>query len=171
VLGAVWFEHLHLLLATTLTWSFAGSVLPASTYPRRQIPSPILSNDGLLVFFEVRKWARTISTEIANNSDPFSRSFPFHVLAFEVRFDALRFGECHGLVPWIVAKEGAPHTIRVRGLSRGASRLSFALAFPSDERKNPRGKPVAFVSAGSRLCSEKRNDPRGEPVVFRKASI
>jgi hypothetical protein len=73
-------------------------------------------------------------------------------MTFEVRCDTLRFGECHGLAPWIVtivAKERAPHTIYATGLSRGASRLSLALAFPSDERKNPRGKPVAFVSGGS----------------------
>jgi len=91
-------------------------------------------------------------------------------MAFEVRLDTLRFGECHGLAPWIVAivaKERAPHTLHATGLPRGTLRLSLALTFPSDERKNPRGKPVAFVSGGSRVCSEKRNDPRGEPVAFR----
>jgi hypothetical protein len=96
-------------------------------------------------------------------------------MAFEVRcFDTLRFGECHGLVPWIVAivaTERAPHPIQATGLSRGASRLSLALAFSSDERKNPRGKPVAFVPGGSRVCSEKRNDPRDEPVAFLNASM
>jgi hypothetical protein len=95
-------------------------------------------------------------------------------MAFEARFDTSRFGECHGLAPWIVAivtKERAPHTIHATGLSRGALRVSIALAFPSDERKNPRGKPVAFVVGGSHVCSEKRNDPRGEPVAFRKASM
>jgi len=68
-------------------------------------------------------------------------------MAVEVRFDTLRFGECHGLAPWIVAivaKERAAHTIHATGLSHGASRLLLALAFPSDERKNPRGEPVAF---------------------------
>jgi hypothetical protein len=95
-------------------------------------------------------------------------------MACEVRFDTLRFDECQGLAPWIVAivaKVWAPHTIHATGLSHGASRLSLARDFPSDERKNPRGKPVAFVSGGSRVCSEKRNDPRGEPVAFRKASV
>jgi hypothetical protein len=97
-------------------------------------------------------------------------------MAFEVRFDTFQFGACHGLVPWIVtiiATERAPHTIHehATGLPRGASRLSLALAVPRDERKNPRGKPVAFVSGGSRVCSEKRNDPRGEPVAFRKVSM